>query len=58
MTLLVILFVALIAIGWILVWVHDNSPKHFWQYDVWSVVGVLSVAIGVLGTILSLGTIF
>ena len=58
MTLLIILCVALIALGWRLIWLHDISINRFWHHNVWAVLGVCSVVGGVFGTIYALGKIF
>ena len=54
----IILFVALMAIGWYFIWLHDTSLNHFWQRNVWVVSGACSVVVGVFGTIYSMGKIF
>lgn len=54
--LLIVLFVALIVIGWCLIWLHDN--KSYWQSNWWSVLGLWAVAIGVFGTLFALGAIY
>ena len=53
----IVLFMAFIVSGWGLIWLHDNSRNTFWHSEVWSVVGVCAVLVGVFGTILALGAI-
>ena len=55
--LFIVLFVALIVIGWMLIWLHDNSLNLFWQRNVWSVLGVFLVLIGVFGNIFAIAEI-
>ena len=56
--LLIVLFVALIALGIRLVWLHDTSRNCYWHRNVWAVAGVCSAVVGVFGTIFSLGSIY
>ena len=58
MTLLLILCVALIVIGWWMIWQHDTSRNTQWHRNVWVVLGVCSVLIGVFGTLFALGEIY
>lgn len=55
--LFLVLFGALIVIGWRLIWLHDNSFNRFWHRNVWSVLGVWSVLVGVFGIIIAIGAI-
>ena len=56
--LLLVLSIALIVIGWRLIWLHDISRNRFWHKNVWAVSGVFSVLVGVFGAILSVGKMF
>lgn len=58
MTLLFIPFVALIVIGWSLIWKHDTSNNLFWHHNVWAVAGACSIVVGAFGTIYAFGKIF
>lgn len=53
--LFLVLFVAFMAFGWGLIWLHDTSSNPFWHRNVWPVVGVCAVLVGVFGTTISIG---
>ena len=55
---LLVLFVALMPIGWYLIWLHDTSTNPLWQRNVWAATGLCSVVVGAFGTIYTMGKVF
>ena len=53
-----VLFIALITLGFRLIWLHDTSRTPFWHSKVWVAAGLCAVVAGVFGVTFTLGAIY